>query len=52
MLNVFEWSELSYTRPTYTLKKAGPEKQKEFKRNFEDIKKLDFRRNGSYPGLS
>jgi len=43
MRNVFERLELSYTRPTYTLKKADPEKQEDFKKDFEDIKKLDFR---------
>ncbi|WP_238475849.1 IS630 family transposase [Clostridium manihotivorum] len=31
---------LSYTRPTYVLKKADKEKQEEFKVTFEDLKKL------------
>lgn len=30
---------LSYTRPTYTLKKADPEKKKAFKERFEALKK-------------
>jgi len=29
----------SFTRPTYTLKKADPEKQEKFKNDFNDIKK-------------
>ena len=43
MRDVFYRLNLSYTRPTYTLKKADPEKQKEFKDAFEDLKKTDFR---------
>ena len=39
--NVFERIGLSYTRPTYTLKKADPEKQAEFIAEFERIKKTD-----------
>ena len=39
--NVFERIGLSYTRPTYTLKKADPEKQAEFIEEFERIKKTD-----------
>jgi len=30
---------LSYTRPTYTMAKANPEKQEAFKQEFEDLKK-------------
>ncbi len=30
---------LSYTRPTYTLAKADPEKQKQFVQDFEECKK-------------
>jgi len=29
----------SYTRPSYTLKKADPEKQEQFKKEFNDLKK-------------
>jgi len=39
MRNLFERIGLSYTRPTYTLKKADPEKQEQFKQEFECIKK-------------
>ena len=39
--NLFEGIGLSYTRPTYTLKKANPEKQAEFVKEFEQIKKTD-----------
>jgi len=39
MRNVFERLKLSYTRPTYTLKKADLEKQKEFLDAFEELKK-------------
>jgi putative transposase len=42
MRNLFERIGLSYTRPTYTLKKADPEKQAAFKDEFEKIKKTDF----------
>ena len=42
MRNLFERIGLSYTRPTYTLKKADPEKQEAFKREFEDIKKNSY----------
>ena len=31
---------LSYTRPTYVLAKADKQKQKQFKQDFEEIKKL------------
>jgi putative transposase len=37
--NVFERLGLSYTRPTYTLKKADPKKQAEFIDEFENVKK-------------
>lgn len=39
MRNLFERLGLSYTRPTYTLKKADPQKQEEFRQTFEGIKK-------------
>ena len=39
MRDVFYRLKLSYTRPTYTLKKADPEKQKEFKKEFDKLKK-------------
>ena len=41
--DVFYRLKLSYTRPTYTLAKADPEKQEEFIREFENLKKTDFR---------
>ena len=37
--NIFERIGLSYTRPTYTLKKADPKKQAEFIDDFEKVKK-------------
>jgi len=37
--NLFERIGLSYTRPTYTLKKADPIKQEEFRQDFERVKK-------------
>lgn len=37
--NLFKRLALSYTRPTYTLKKADPEKQEAFKEAFEQVKK-------------
>jgi putative transposase len=40
--NIFERIGLSYTRPTYTLKKANPAKQEAFKNDFEK-KKTNFR---------
>jgi putative transposase len=40
--NLFERIGLSYTRPTYTLKKADPEKQAAFVEEFERVKKIDF----------
>ena len=39
MRNLFERVGLSYTRPTYTLKKADPEKQEQFRKDFEIYKK-------------
>ena len=39
MRNLFKRIGLSYTRPTYTLKKADPEKQEAFKQEFADVKK-------------
>ena len=41
MRNLLERLSLSYTRPTYTLKKADPEKQAAFVQDFERIKKTD-----------
>ena len=32
---------LSFTRPTYTLKNADQEKQEQFKKDFEKLKKTD-----------
>ena len=43
MRNVFDRIGLSYTRPTYTLKKADLKKQEAFKEEFETLKKTDFR---------
>jgi len=40
--NIFERLKLSYTRPTYTLRKADPEKQAAFALKFEKVKKTDF----------
>lgn len=39
MLEVLHRLNLSYTRPTYTLAKANPQKQEEFKQEFELLKK-------------
>lgn len=39
MRNLFERLGLSYTRPTYTLKKADPQKQEQFREQFEGLKK-------------
>jgi transposase len=39
MLDLFHRLNLSYTRPTYVLEKADPEKQKQFADNFEKLKK-------------
>ncbi|TCO73108.1 putative transposase [Marinisporobacter balticus] len=41
MLEVLHHLNLSYTRPTYTLAKADPEKQEIFKQEFELLKKAD-----------
>jgi transposase len=41
MLEVLYRLDLSYTRPTYTLAKADPQKQEEFIQEFELIKKTD-----------
>ena len=38
MLNLFQRLGLSYTRPTYTLNKADPKKQEQFRENFETLK--------------
>ena len=40
MLNLFDRLGLSYTRPTYTLDKADPKKQEQFRKTFETLKKL------------
>ena len=39
MRELFYRLRLSYTRPTYTLKKANPEKQEAFRETFESLKK-------------
>ena len=39
MRNLFDRVGLSYTRPTYTLEKADPEKQEQFRKDFETLKK-------------
>lgn len=39
MRDVFYRLKLSYTRPTYVLKKADPQKQEAFIEDFEDFKK-------------
>lgn len=39
MRDLLERIGLSYTRPTYTLAKANPQKQEEFKEKFKDLKK-------------
>lgn len=41
MRDLLERIGLSYTRPTYTLAKANPQKQEEFKEKFKDLKKTD-----------
>lgn len=38
MLNLFERLGLSYTRPSYTLNKADPKKQEQFREKFETLK--------------
>lgn len=45
MRNLFERAGLSYTRPTYTLEKADPEKQEQFRETFETLKKTSGRRH-------
>ena len=40
MRELFYRIGLSYTRPTYTLNKADPVKQEEFRKSFEERKKL------------
>jgi putative transposase len=39
MLELFHRINLSYSRPTYVLAKADPEKQGKFKEDFEGVKK-------------
>jgi len=39
MLDMFHRLKLSYTRPTYVLAKANPERQEQFKKDFEELKK-------------
>jgi putative transposase len=39
MLELFHRINLSYTRPTYVLEKADPEKQEQFREDFEEVKK-------------
>ena len=39
MLDMFHRLNLSYTRPTYVLAKADPEKQEQFRKDFEAQKK-------------
>lgn len=39
MRNLFDRVGLSYTRPTYTLEKADTEKQEQFRKDFEILKK-------------
>ena len=41
MRDLLKRSGLSYTRPTYTLAKADPKKQEEFKEKFYELKKTD-----------
>lgn len=43
MRNLFDRIGLSYTRPTYTLEKADPEKQEQFREKFEAFKKTSER---------
>jgi putative transposase len=40
MLEVLYCNGFSYTRPTYSLEKADPLKQVEFKQDFELLKKI------------
>ena len=39
MRDLFYRIGLSYTRPTYTLKKADPQKQEKFREQFEGLKR-------------
>jgi transposase len=39
MLEIFHRLNLSYTRPTYVLAKADPEKQEQFLKDFKTVKK-------------
>jgi len=48
MLKMFHRLDLSYTRPTYVLAKADPEKQEQFIKEFEDVKKTLERRSRAY----
>ena len=49
MSDILHGLNLSYTRSTYTLEKADPEKQKEFvDHTFTDVKKANKRRARSY----
>lgn len=45
MLYVLHRLNMSFTRPTYTLAKANPVKQEEFKLKFQSLKKLNLRKN-------
>ena len=45
MRNLFQRIGLSYTRPTYTLKNADPNKQEQFKQDFQEYKKTQKRGN-------
>jgi len=45
MTKVLKRLGLSFTRPTYTLAKADPGKQKKFKEDFKKLKKTDKLRN-------
>jgi len=49
MLDLFHRLGLSWTRPTYVLAKADPEKQEAFKDDFEEVKKTDGRENRAHP---
>lgn len=40
MADVLYRTDLSFTRPTYTLAKADPQKQEHFKQDFEILKNL------------
>lgn len=40
MLNFFERLGLTYTRPIYALDKADPQKQEEFRKAFESLRKI------------